>query len=123
MWADHLVDLRSTDNLIFKIRTETGDKMLDVIIDFVGTDKTCYASTSKLAKGGSVVSVDLFGTTAKIPITMTIENEYKIFGSLCDNYNELRGVIELLNKGRIENNITNLNWMMFKKDINLLKRV
>jgi propanol-preferring alcohol dehydrogenase len=80
--------------------------MLDVIIDCVGTDKTLYDSTSILAKGGFVVIVCLFGKAAKIPITMTVLNEYKIFGSLCENFNELREVIESLNEGIIKNNMT-----------------
>ncbi len=104
--ADYLVNLRSSDNLVDGIRTETGGKMLDVIIDCVGTDKTFHDSISILAKGGSIVIVGLFGTAAKIPIAMTVLNEYNIFGSLWGNYNELREVIELLNEGKIKNNIT-----------------
>ena len=53
MRADHLVNLHSTDNLVDRIKAETGNKMLDVIIDCVGTDKTFYDSISILAKGGS----------------------------------------------------------------------
>ena len=52
--------------------------MLDVIIDCVGTDKTFYDSISILAKGGSVVIVGLFGTAAKIPMAMTVLNEFKV---------------------------------------------
>lgn len=38
--ADHLANPQSTGNLVDRIRAETGGKMLDVIIDCVGTDKT-----------------------------------------------------------------------------------
>ena len=48
--ADHLVNPQSTGNLVDRIRAETGGKMLDVIIDCVGTDKTLYDSMSILAK-------------------------------------------------------------------------
>jgi propanol-preferring alcohol dehydrogenase len=119
--ADHLVNLHSTDNLVDRIKAETGNKMLDVIIDCVGTDKTFYDSISILAKGGSVVIVGLFGTTAKIPIAMTVLNEYKIFGSLWGNYNELRQVIELFNEGRIMNNITKFRLDDINEAIKLLK--
>jgi len=95
--------------------------MLDVIIDCVGTDKTFYDSISILAKGGCVVIVGLFGTAAKIPIAMTVLNEYKIFGSLWGNYNELREVIELLNEGRIKNHITKFRLDDVNEAIKLLK--
>ena len=119
--ADHLVNLRSIDNLVDRIRAQTGGKMLDVIIDCVGTDKTFYDSISILAKGGCVVIVGLFGTAAKIPIAMTVLNEYKIFGSLWGNYNELREVIELLNEGRIKNHITKFRLDDVNEAIKLLK--
>ena len=50
--ADYQINIQSTDNLVNRIRTETKGKMLDVIIDCVGTDKTFYDSINILAKGG-----------------------------------------------------------------------
>lgn len=94
--------------------------MLDVIIDCVGTDKTFYYSINILAKGGTIV-VGLFGTAAKIPIASSVLNEYKIFGSLWGNYNELREVIELLKDGKIKSNTTKFNLDDVNKAINLLK--
>ncbi|MDQ2686078.1 MAG: hypothetical protein M3Y25_09595 [Thermoproteota archaeon] len=56
----------------------------------VGIDKIFYDTINILAKGGSIVVVLLlFGTAAKIPITITVLNEYKISGSTWGNYNEL----------------------------------
>ncbi|HYG00309.1 MAG TPA: zinc-binding dehydrogenase [Candidatus Saccharimonadales bacterium] len=55
-----------------------------------------YDAINILAKDGSIVVVGLFETAAKIPIAMTVLNEYKIFGTLWGNYNELREVIESL---------------------------
>lgn len=77
---------------------------------------------SILAKGGSVVIMGLFGTAAKIPITMNVLNEYKIFG-LWGNFNELREVIELLNEGIVKNNITKFKLDDVNEAIKLGKRV
>jgi len=119
--ADYQINIQSTDNLVDRIRTETEGKMLDVIIDCVGTDRTFYDSINVLAKGGTIVVVGLFGTAAKIPIASTVLNEYRILGSLWGNYNELREVIELLKDGKIKSNTTKFNLDDVNKAINLLK--
>ena len=119
--ADYQFNISNTSDLVNKIASATSHKMLDVIIDCVGIEKTIYDSISILAKGGALVIIGLFGTTARIPIASTVLNEYKIYGSLWGNYNELREVIELLKEGKLRSNITKFSLNHINEVINMLK--
>ena len=53
--ADYQFNISNTSDLVNKIASATSHKMLDVIIDCVGIEKTIYDSISILAKGGALV--------------------------------------------------------------------
>jgi alcohol dehydrogenase, propanol-preferring len=55
-----------------------------------------------IAIGGAYISVGLVGTQIKIPLFPLLRKERQYLGSLWDNYNELREVMELAKKGLIK---------------------
>lgn len=73
----------------------TNGKGIDVVVDCVGAENTIYDSLRILKKGGALVVVGLFGDEIKVPLLPLVINEYRVFGSLWGNYNELCEVIEL----------------------------
>jgi propanol-preferring alcohol dehydrogenase len=99
----------------------TKGKGIDVIIDCVGAENTIYNSIRLLSKGGCLVIVGLFGNNIKAPLVPSVLNEYKIFGSLWGNYNELREVLWLATNGRIKPRISKFPLSDINDAIDLLK--
>jgi propanol-preferring alcohol dehydrogenase len=113
--ADHLSSIKS------KLSRITSGKGVDVIIDCVGAENTIYDSIRLLNKGGTLVIVGLFGNQIKAPLVPFVISEYKIYGSLWGNYNELREVIELAAKRKLKHKINKFSLSDINKAIDLLK--
>lgn len=99
----------------------TKGKGIDVIIDCVGAENTIYNSIRLLSRGGCLVIVGLFGNNIMAPLVPSVINEYKIYGSLWGNYNELREVIWLAVKGRIKPRISKFSLADINQAIDLLR--
>jgi alcohol dehydrogenase, propanol-preferring len=120
--ADYMVNLKETTNLKDDIMKITADKGVDVVIDCVGSENTINDSIRIISKSGAIVVVGLFGNSIKVPLAPLVLNEYKIFGSLWGNYNELREVIELQSQGKIKSNIRKFTLNEINQAIDLLKQ-
>jgi propanol-preferring alcohol dehydrogenase len=99
----------------------TNGKGIDVVIDCVGAENTIYDSLRILNKGGALVIVGLFGKEIKAPLLPLVINEYKIYGSLWGNYNELREVIELAANHKLKHRLNRFSLHDINKAIDLLK--
>lgn len=125
--ADFTIDIStsSKESNLPQIKEEvsriTKGKGIDVIIDCVGAENTIYNSIRLLSKGGCLVIVGLFGNNIKAPLVPSVLNEYKIFGSLWGNYNELREVLWLATNGRIKPRISKFPLSDINHAIDLLK--
>lgn len=125
--ADFTIDIStsSKESNLPQIKEEvsriTKGKGIDVIIDCVGAENTIYNSIRLLSKGGCLVIVGLFGNNIKAPLVPSVLNEYKIFGSLWGNYNELREVLWLATNGRIKPRISKFPLSDINDAIDLLK--
>jgi propanol-preferring alcohol dehydrogenase len=125
--ADFTIDISrsSQESNLPQIKEEvlriTNGKGIDVIIDCAGAENTIYNSIRLLSKGGCLVIVGLFGNSIRAPLVPFVTNEYKIYGSLWGNYNELREVIWLATKGRIKPRINKFSLSDINHAIDLLK--
>ncbi len=106
-------------NEVMKITSSRG---IDVVIDCVGAEKTISDSAKIIGKGGAIVVVGLFGRHIKMPLALSVINEYKIFGSIWGNYNELCEVIELQGQGKIKNKIRKFKLEEINHAMDLLKQ-
>ena len=120
--ADYLINMEKGRDFNKEVLDITSGKGLDVIIDCVGAEDTISNSAKVIGKSGTIVLVGLFGKYIKIPLALTVLNEYKVFGSLWGNYNELREVIELQSQGKIKNYLTKFKLDAINDAINLLKQ-
>ena len=125
--ADHILKISSSGSQsnLPKIKEEvsriTGGKGIDVIVDCVGVENTIYDSLRLLNKGGSLVVIGLFGKQIRAPLVPFVINEYKIFGSLWGNYNELCEVIELAANHKLKHELNRFSLPEINKAIDLLK--
>jgi propanol-preferring alcohol dehydrogenase len=63
----------------------------------------------------------LFGDEIKVPLLPLVINEYKIFGSLWGNYNELCEVIELAANHKLRHKTNRFSLSDINKAVDLLK--
>jgi propanol-preferring alcohol dehydrogenase len=99
----------------------TNGKGIDVVVDCVGAENTIYDSLRILKKGGALVVVGLFGDEIKVPLLQLVINEYKVFGSLWGNYNELCEVIELAANHKLRHKVSRFSLSDINKAVDLLK--
>jgi propanol-preferring alcohol dehydrogenase len=125
--ADHVLKISSSGSKSNppKIKEEvsriTNGKGIDVIVDCVGAENTIYDSLRILNKGGALVVVGLFGKQIKAPLLPFVINEYKIYGSLWGNYNELCEVIEIAANHKLKHRLNRFPLHDINKAIDLLK--
>ena len=60
----------------------TSGKGVDIIIDCVGAESTFGSSVKIIGKGRAIVVVGLFGSHIKVPLALSVINEYKVIGSM-----------------------------------------
>jgi propanol-preferring alcohol dehydrogenase len=120
--ADYLVNIGRDVDIENQIMGITRGKGVDVIIDCVGAESTINSSVKIIGKGGAIVVVGLFGSHIKVPLALSVINEYKVIGSMWGNYNELREVIELQNQGKIKSSIRKFKLDEINNAIDLLKQ-
>ncbi len=123
--SDYLINMEKVDgndNIKKEVMDITSGKGIDVIIDCVGAESTISTSVKIIRKGGAIVLVGLFGSRIEVPLASAVINEYKIFGSLWGNYNELCEVIELQSQGKIKSNIRKFKLEEINDAIDLLKQ-
>jgi propanol-preferring alcohol dehydrogenase len=127
--ADHVLKISSpvvySKSNPSKLKEEvlkiTNGKGIDVVIDCVGAENTIYDSLRLLNKGGTLVIVGLFGKQLKASLMQLVINEYKIYGSLWGNYNELCEVIELAANHKLKHRLNRFSLRDINKAIDLLK--
>lgn len=103
---------------VFRITEGVGVR---AVIDCVGTEETIKDSVRILSKSGVLVVVGLFGNQIKMPLVPSVINEYQTQCSLWGNYNELREVIELAKKRKINHSIHKFSLSDVNKAIELLR--
>jgi propanol-preferring alcohol dehydrogenase len=120
--ADYSVNIENDVDIKKQIMDITAGKGVDIVIDCVGAESTISNSVKIIEKGGAIVVVGLFGSHIKVPLALSVINEYKVIGSMWGNYNELREVIELQSQGKIKNSIRKFRLDEINNAIDLLKQ-
>lgn len=118
--ADFAVNISKPDDIKDKVEKITKGKGIDVILDTVGSENTINIGVNSLSKSGAIVLVGLFGREVKFPLFQTVLNEYRVYGSLWGNYNELREVIELAKRGIIKHQVQKFSLSEVNEAIDLL---
>ncbi len=102
--ADHVVDGRK--NPIQEIKTITGGRGADAVIDLNNSEKTLSVYPYALAKNGRYVMVGLYGGELKILSPFLIFNWVKFIGTQVGNNIDFLGVLTLAEKGKIRPMVT-----------------
>jgi propanol-preferring alcohol dehydrogenase len=119
--ADYIINSMTCQDIkseVFRITEGVGVR---AVIDCVGTEETIKDSVRILSKRGVLVVVGLFGNQIKMPLVPSVINEYQTQCSLWGNYNELREVIELAKKRKINHSIHKFSLSDVNKAIELLR--
>jgi propanol-preferring alcohol dehydrogenase len=121
--ADEVVNIKNKTNE--QVRSEidvlTDGKGIDVVLDTVGLEETFQIGVKILAKGGALVLVGLFGNEIRMPAFAAVANEFRFYGSLWGNYNELAEVIELARTGRIRHRVQKFKLTEINEAVKLLQ--
>ncbi|QIW22909.1 NAD(P)-dependent alcohol dehydrogenase [Sulfolobus sp. S-194] len=104
--ADYVVDGRK--NPVQEIRTLTGGKGADAIIDLNNSEKTLSVYPYALAKNGRYVMIGLYGGELKILSPIIIFNWVKFVGSQVGNNMDFLGVLTLAERGKIKPMVTKM---------------
>ncbi len=100
MGADEVLNHRNTD-VAKEIRTRTGKRGVDVVIDNVG-QATWKQSLLTLRKGGRLVTCGATtGPAAEIDIRKLFWNQYELMGSTMGNDSEFAAVVGEFNSGNL----------------------
>lgn len=91
----------ANDKAISQVKSLTNEAGADIIIDFVGNDRTHADSLQMLRKGGHYFVVG-YGGTINVPSINIINNEFSIIGSLVGSYNDLYELMELNARGKVK---------------------
>jgi D-arabinose 1-dehydrogenase-like Zn-dependent alcohol dehydrogenase len=97
--ADETVDNSEAD-AVEKIREMTGGGAT-AAIDFVGSAETARFGLDVLRRGGTLVSVGLYGDALPLPMVMMPLMMYTIRGSYVGTLKEMREVIDLARSGKV----------------------
>jgi NAD+-dependent secondary alcohol dehydrogenase Adh1 len=82
------------------VRELTGGRGADLVLDFVGTDRTHADSLEMLARGGTY-SVIGYGGTVSAPSAALVGNEQAVVANLVGTWIDLWEVLQLHAAGRI----------------------
>jgi alcohol dehydrogenase, propanol-preferring len=103
---------------LFKV---TGTRKLDAAIDCVGAEETIRTGIGLLATAGVFVSVGLVGNRIDIPLFPFTSGELTYHGSFWANYSDLREVLALAQKGKIQHSIKRIRFQDINENLELLR--
>ncbi|POS79979.1 alcohol dehydrogenase GroES-like domain-containing protein [Diaporthe helianthi] len=86
----------------FKSLPEAEGVAFDMILDFVGIEKTIGAACSSVKPTGTVVVIGLASTSVSVPIQKMLFNSITLKGSMGASEETAERVLELLEKGSIK---------------------
>ena len=97
--ADETID-NSASDAVANVREITGGGAA-AAIDFVGRPETAHFGLDVLRKGGTLVSVGLYGDAMKLPMVMMPLMMLTVRGSYVGTLKEMHEVIELARAGKV----------------------
>lgn len=97
--AAHAV--RAGEKAVSSVRSLTGGRGADIVIDFVDSDVTHRQGVEMLRKGGTY-SIVGHGGQLSVPSLAMINNEFTIVGNLVGNYSELWELMQLHAQGKVK---------------------
>lgn len=74
----------------------------DVIIDFVGSDKTFQSAQTLVRAGGKIILVGLASSHVSIATASMITFQVEVLGSFWGTHQELEEIFDLISKGKIK---------------------
>ncbi|EOA84964.1 hypothetical protein ACJQWK_06418 [Exserohilum turcicum] len=94
----------------------------DVIVDFVGADKTILGACSGIKPGGTVLVVGVASPTVTIPVELLIHKGFKLSGSLGASKETCDRVLELLQQGSVKPSLREVPFHEIPATIDLLDK-
>ena len=121
--ADHTLGThdKSRADIEAELRTLTGQKDLDAIIDCVGAPEMMQMGFSLLSISGHYVDVGLLGDRIDVPLFPRINREQAFYGSNWGNYTDLSEVMALAAKGKIQHTVQQVRFEQVNETIELLR--
>ena len=110
--------LNDLEDELFKL---AGTRKLDAAIDCVGAEETIRMGIGLLVTAGAFVSVGLVGTKIEIPLFPFTARELTYHGSFWANYSDLREVLTLAQKGKIQHSIRRIRFQDINENLDLLR--
>jgi len=95
--ADAVLD---SGEVVDAVRDLTDGRGADLVIDFVGTDRTHADGTGMLARGGTY-SIVGFGGMVTVPSAAMVGNEHSVVANLVGNWIDLWEVMQLHARGKL----------------------
>jgi threonine dehydrogenase-like Zn-dependent dehydrogenase len=89
------------DELATVLRTYTGEKGIDVVIDAAGFQSTRESAMAVINPGGTIMNVGLGIDGTNLRINHLIRSEIEILGSFCYNAQDFHDAVDLLKQGKI----------------------
>jgi alcohol dehydrogenase, propanol-preferring len=121
--ADFTINTRgkSISDLHDELFKFTGTRNLDAAVDCVGAEETIQTGIGLLATSGAFVSAGLVGTRIDIPLFPFTAREITYHGSFWANYSDLKEVLALAQKGKIQHSIKPIRFQDVNENIELLR--
>lgn len=105
--AHHTVNVRdkSVDDVQDELRSLTGRRTVDAVLDCAGSPESLGLAAAILATEGALCQVGLMGQRVELPLFPFVSGEKSYFGSFWGNHNDLQEVLTLASQGLIKHHV------------------
>lgn len=123
MGADHAISTKgkSVDDVRKELQRATGKGEIDAAIDCAGAEEMIQLGFALLATAGHYSSVGLVGDRINIPLFPFVAREYTFHGSFWGNYNDLKEVITLAERGLVRHTVKVIRLEDVNENLELLR--
>lgn len=114
--ADHVIQSGDNDDFIKEVKSVTGDKGAEAVIDFVAEGGSTSTGIKLLRQAGNYYVVG-YGENLNVPTIDIISSEINFIGNLVGSYNDLAELMVLAAQGKVKLHTTIYKLDEFQKAI------